>query len=69
MKFDSFLRLFLRILEYTPDPQPTVYVSEFLSFEGLGKPGVCETGGPVGVPLDCFFDLKIQIQEIIFMGI
>ena len=34
--------------EHTPDPQPTVYVSEFLSFQDLGMPGVCETGGTLG---------------------
>ena len=39
----------LRIFQHTPgtyqnDPQPTVYVSEFLSFGGLGKPGVCSRG-------------------------
>ena len=34
--------------EHTPDPQPTVYVSEFLSFGDLGMPGVCETGGMLG---------------------
>ena len=45
----DLLTSILRIFQHTPgtyqnDPQPTVYVSEFLSFGALGMPGVCETG-------------------------
>ena len=40
-EFDVMQEFFNIPLEHTPDPQPTVYVSEFLSFGGLGIPGVC----------------------------
>ncbi len=38
-------------VSHTPNPQPTVYGSEFLSF-GLGMSGVCSKRY-VGFPLDC----------------
>ena len=40
-------------LEHTPDPQPTVYDLEFLSFGASGMPGVCSRKY-VGVLLDKF---------------
>ena len=37
-------RCILRTYQHTPNPQPTVYGSEFLSFGGLGMSGVCSRG-------------------------
>ena len=55
-------------VSHTPNPQPTVYVSEFLSFGGLGMSGVCSRG-VLGLPKRCVLLPQIRPDGLDLIGV